>query len=129
MSNKILIVYSCRERPNITEGNVSHDLSAIEDAQQDVEVNTLKISLTENEGVLSSALLSNDQWVQQVFTSFDLEKLNAMKVVGQEEKDKANLLVRLLHDRFYEHVKSIIKSKEKPIHWSMKLAHQKPGSI
>ena len=71
--------------------------------------------------MLPSALLSNEQLVQQAFTLFYLEKLNAMKVVGQEDEDEADLFMGMLCDRFHDHIKSRIESKARHTHWSMKL--------
>jgi len=48
---------------------------------------------------------------------FDLDKLGVTfnSNMSQDDKDKANLLVRILRDRFNEHVKRQIQNKAKRV--------------
>ena len=50
-----------------------------------------------------------------VVSMFDLDKLGVTfnSNMSQDDKDKANLLVRILRDRFNEHVKRQIQNKAK----------------
>ena len=52
------------------------------------------------------------------------EKLGVGLEVSEEDKAKADLLVKMLRERFHEHLKQRIKDKARRTHWSMKLAYK-----
>ena len=58
-----------------------------------------------------------------LFELFNLEDMGIAEVT-KEEMDKADLLVKLLRERYYPHIKGRIKNKAKHTHWSMKLAYK-----
>lgn len=82
------------------------------------------LTLTEDDMVLPSELLLNERWVKFVMAIFELEKLDISGTVDQEMKDKADLLVKLLQERYKDHVKKRIKTVSRRTHWSMKLAYK-----
>ena len=47
------------------------------------------------------------------------EKLGVGLEVSEEDKAKADLLVKMLRERFHEHLKQRIKDKARRTHWSM----------
>jgi hypothetical protein len=65
------------------------------------------ISLTHDERVLPSTLLSDSLWVQYVIDFLNLENTAAVtSKVSERDKDKANLLSIKLRKQFKSHVKA-----------------------
>ena len=54
--------------------------------------------------VLPSHLLSNDSWVRLVVDLLDLENMNVTTNITQPQKDKADHLVKILQNRFDQHL-------------------------
>ncbi|KAL7552482.1 hypothetical protein ACHAWF_015738 [Thalassiosira exigua] len=121
--NKISIAYGCRELVNHIDGHLPFDLDE-EDPEETIEDNVEVLTLTNDEDILPSQLLSNDAWVRFVVQLFDLDKLQLADVTCQSTKTKADLLARLLRERFKDHIKHRIKSPSRRSHWSMKLAYK-----
>jgi len=124
---KTRIAFDCRTVPNCLLGRHPHDLSEdvmMEEQEQSPAWRVLLISLADEEEVLPSKLLSNELWVEYVVNLFDLDKLGVGLEVSEEDKTKADLLVKMLRERFHEHLKQRIKDKARRTHWSMKLAYK-----
>ena len=125
--NKISIAFNCIGKPNLVEGNIPYDLSNEVVEEEDEAASsfiTEVLTLTEDDMVLPSELLSNERWVKFVMAIFELEKLDISGTVDQEMKDKADLLVKLLQERYKDYVKKRIKTVSRRTHWSMKLAYK-----
>lgn len=120
---KIRIAYNCLENPNCVEGKLPFDLTVVEDETSEEDFTPTVISLSDDDDVLPSQLLSSEQWVKYVIELFNLEDMGIAEVT-KEEMDKADLLVKLLRERYYPHIKGRIKNKAKHTHWSMKLAYK-----
>jgi hypothetical protein len=82
------------------------------------------IILTEDKTILPSSLLSNIVWVEFVIDFLDLERTSATasKQVSDNDKQKADLLLIKLHERFKSHVKEQMKQSTKQTHWIIKFA-------
>ncbi|EJK76050.1 hypothetical protein THAOC_02207, partial [Thalassiosira oceanica] len=138
----VLIAFESRAMPNRLLGSFPHDLSdegehdddeliEREESALDVEV----VDLSDKEWALPSQLLSNDQWVEQVKSGFnindevvtifdraaDMETEEARSFIGSA-KAKADLLLKILRERYKAHVQNRISKKSKRNHWVMKLA-------
>lgn len=90
--NKISIAFNCIGKPNLVEGNMPYDLSNEVVEEEDEAASsfiTEVLTLTEDDMVLPSELLSNERWVKFVMAIFELEKLDISGTVDQEMKDKA----------------------------------------
>ena len=125
--NKISIAFKCIGKPNLVEGNMPYDLSQELVEEEDEAASTFiteVLTLTKDDEVLPSELLSNEQWVKFVVSIFELEKLDISGAVDQDMKDKADLLAKLLQERYKDHVKKRIKTVSRRTHWSMKLAYK-----
>jgi hypothetical protein len=73
--------------------------------------------------VIPSQLLIDERWVRFVFLLLDLENLNVSMTIGEQQKIKADHLIKILQDRFQEHLIHCIRDKCKRTHWSMQFAY------
>jgi hypothetical protein len=81
------------------------------------------ISLTNDETVLLSTLLCDSLWVKYVIDFLDLERTAAATSdVPASDKEKANLLLIKLCERFKSHVEACVKQAAKQNHWILKFA-------
>jgi hypothetical protein len=71
--------------------------------------------------VLPTQLLSDERWVKFDFCC--LENLNVSMTISEQQKIKANHLVKILQDRFHQHLIHCIRDKCKRTHWSMQFAY------
>lgn len=94
----------------------------LEEEQREWDVTS--ITLGHEKYVLPSTLLSNEAWVQRAIELFDLEKFDVTTDVTQKQKDSADLLVKVLRERYMDHLKHRIRSKSLRTHWTMRLALQ-----
>jgi hypothetical protein len=123
--NRIRVAYDCRSSPNIIEGILPHDLSEVADDDEAEEVRVHLISLSDDEIVQPSALLSNKPWVEYVASLLDLEKICETPTdISSTEKAKADLLLIKLQERFRRHVIMRISQSTKRTHWSLKVAYR-----
>lgn len=133
----ILWAYKCRCKPI----KAAWEASAIEsadgaevDASEPVEneeggdgIAELVISeIADCSGVLPSELLSNPLWVSIVCRLFGVDRPNASQVSGinQEEKDRADMLVKILRLRMKTFTKRRKVSKDRGKHWAIQLANK-----
>jgi hypothetical protein len=84
---------------------------------------TVSLGQDDERRVLPSHLLSDDSWVRLVVDLLDLENMNVTTNISQPQKDKADHLVKILQNRFDEHLVRRIKDKIKRTQWSMKFAY------
>ncbi|EJK66261.1 hypothetical protein THAOC_12831 [Thalassiosira oceanica] len=139
----VLIAFESRSMPNRLMNSFPHDLSEEEhDDDELIEreqsaLNVEVIDLSDKEWALPSQLLSNDQWVEQVKSGFNInyevvtifdraanmETEEATSFIGSA-KAKADLLLKILRERYKAHVQNRISKKSKRNHWVMKLAYK-----
>ena len=121
--NRIRLAFECRTMPNQIEGTLPFDLSGEEDKNEDENYSFHKITLTDNTTILPSTLLSNMAWVTYVIRLLDLETTTDTKTeVSTTEKEKADLLLTKLCERFKVHVKNRVKQAVKKNHWILRFA-------
>lgn len=130
--NKILLAYNCRGKINLKEAKCLHDLSSFhDDEHQDSEGDypTIPlITLEEDAGVMPSQLLRDQEWVNRIKSLFDMEKSLHQEIeVTDTLIEKADLLARMLKQRFKYHVNSRIKNASQRTQRTMKLAFQNLG--
>ncbi len=123
--NKIRLAYDCRTKPNSIEGKYPYELSVL-DVEEDVspDLDPTVVSLGKDNTVLPSDLLGKESWIKLVIELFDLEKLGVTTEVTAQQMEHADLLVKILRDRFREHLDDRVKKKSLHSHWSMKLAYR-----
>jgi hypothetical protein len=81
------------------------------------------ITLTNNDSVLPSTLLSDKSWVSYAINLLNLEKTTgASREISSSDKDKADLPLVKLREQFKEHVNLQVKQVSKRNRWVMKLA-------
>jgi hypothetical protein len=93
--NCIRITFDCRTKSNRIEGTLPFDLSNISDNNNKGN-NWIAhvVTLTDDDSVLPSTLLSDESWVSYVINLLDLEKTTgASREISSSDKDKANLLL------------------------------------
>ena len=75
------------------------------------------VFLGQDNSVLPSDMLSDAAWVQRVIDLFDLGKFNITTEVSQQQKDQADLLVKIERERFREHLSRRLPScvREGPV--------------
>jgi hypothetical protein len=122
--NHIRIAFDCRTKSNRIEGMLPFDLSNISDNNNKGNSWGLHfITLTNNDSVLPSTLLSDKSWVSYAINLLNLEKTTgASREISSSDKDKADLLLVKLRERFKEHINSRVKQVSKRNHWVLKLA-------
>ena len=125
VNSKLLMAFNCRNMPNLIEGKLPHDLSnstTTEDKSLSVKV----ITLTDDEGILPSKLLSDPRWVKQLMNLFDMEKWISPNDIDidNKTKERADMLVKMLRLRCKHHLKVRIKQKSRRSHWTMKFAYK-----
>ncbi len=83
------------------------------------------VSVGERDGDmgLPSQLLSDERWVRFVILLPNLENLNVLMMISEQQKIKADHLIKILQDRFQQHLIHRIKDKCKRTHWSMHFAY------
>jgi hypothetical protein len=122
--NCIRIAFDCRTKSNRIEGTLPFDLSNISDNNN--EGNNWGahfITLTNNDSVLPSTLISDKSWVLYAINLLDLEKTTrALREISSSDKDKADLLLVKLCERFKKHVNLRVKQVLKRNHCVLKLA-------
>jgi hypothetical protein len=80
--------------------------------------------LCQDETILPSELLSNDEWLHCMCQLFDVELLVSPVLVSEDLKEKGNYLVKLLQGRLKSFPKRRIASEAKRQHWAIKLAYK-----
>jgi hypothetical protein len=125
--NKILIAFDCRQIKNSIGSNIPQDTEISNDENQSIvdQLGVFAVSLRERDGdmVLPSQLLSDERWVRFVVLLLDLENLNVSMTITEQQKIKADHLIKILRDRFQQHLIRCIKDKCKCTHWSMHFAY------
>ena len=74
--NRTRIAYDCRTLPNLIEDKQPYDLSELvwqEDGDKEAVIMAEVLTLTNDDNVLPSTLLSNKAWVKYTIDLFDLE--------------------------------------------------------
>ena len=123
MRNRIRLAFDCRTMPNQIEGTLPFDLSCEADANEDENYSFHKITLTNNTTIQPSALLSDTAWVTYVIRLLDLETTtDTTTEVSTTEKEKADLLLTKLCERFKVHVNNRVKQAVKKNHWILRFA-------
>jgi hypothetical protein len=121
--NRIRLAFDCRTMQNQIEGTLPFDLSGEADKNEDENYSFHKITLTDNTIIQPSALLSDTAWVTYVIRLLDLETTtNTTTEVSTTEKEKADLLLTKLCERFKVHVNNRVKQAVKKNHWILKFA-------
>ena len=112
--NSILMACNCRTKPNLLEGKSPHSDEELakyteddeeESASTELVVSTVR--LREHDNLLLSELLSSQTWRANVVRLFNLHKIenDLMRIdpsldVSEEVKSKADVLVKILRQRF-----------------------------
>ena len=121
--NRIRLAFECRTMPNQIEGTLPFYLSGEADKNEDENYSFHKITLTDNTTILPSALLSKTAWVTYVIRLLDLETTSDTTTeVTTTEKEKGDLLLIKLRERFKAHVKDRVKQAAKKNHWILRFA-------
>jgi hypothetical protein len=122
--NCIRITFDCRTKSNRIEGTLLFDLSNISDNNnKGNNWSVYVITLTNDYSVLPSTLLSDESWVSYAINLLDLEKTTgASREISSSDKDKADLLLVKLRERFKDHVNLRVKQVSKRNNWVLKLA-------
>ncbi len=117
MRNRIRIAFDCRTKSNRIEGMLPFDLSNISDnSNKGNNWGSHFITLTNNDSVLPSTLLSDKLWVLYAINLLDLEKTTgASREISSSDKNKADLLLVRLREQFKEHVNLRVKQVSKRI--------------
>jgi hypothetical protein len=94
-----LIAFDCRQIKNSIGGSLPHDTEINNDENQSItdQLGIFAVSLGERDGdmVLPSQLLSDERWVRFVFLLLDLENLNVSMTISEQQKIKADHLVKI----------------------------------
>ncbi len=118
--NKIRIEFDCRGLRKTFSSDMPYNigLSDEEDSLAVDKLGILEVSLGWDgvERVLPSHLLSDGKWVRLVVNLLDLEKMNVTTSITHQQKDKADRLVRILQNRFEQHLVHQINDKIKRTH-------------
>ena len=124
--NRIRLAFDCRTMPNIIEGALPFDLSDQADVTEADNSSFHKITLTEDSTIFPSTLLSDTAWVTYVIRLLDLETTSDTTTeVTTTEKEKGDLLLIKLRERFKAHVKDRVKQAAKKNHWILRFAFKK----
>jgi hypothetical protein len=126
--NKIRIAFDCRMFKNVLVGNMPFDINTIKGDIVGPGVDQLcivNVSLgqTNDDRVLPSHLLSEENWVRLAINLLGLKDMNVMSIITEQQKVKADHLLKILQDRFQQHLVAQIKNKTKRTHWSMIFAY------
>jgi hypothetical protein len=126
LKNRIRLAFNCRMMPNKIEAVLPFDLSDEQPYNDEAEKYRVhQITLTDDETVLPSKLLSDSLWVKYVISFLDLEMTAAATSnVSASNKEKADLLLIKLREQFKSHVKARVKQSLKQNHWVLKFAYK-----
>ncbi len=123
---KILIAFDSRVLKNVFTDSLPYNITMTDkvDGSAIDQLGILSTSLgqEDEERVLPSHLLSDDRWVGLVVDFLDLENMNITKNITHQQKEKADHLVKILQNRFKQHLVRRIKDNIKRMHWSMQFA-------
>ncbi len=121
--NKSRIVFDCRGLRKTFSSDMPYNigLSDEEDGFAVDKIGILEVSLGWDgvERVLPSHLLSDSKWVRLVVNLLDLEEMNMTTSITHQQKDKADRLVKILQNRFEQHLMRRINDKIKRTHWGV----------
>jgi hypothetical protein len=125
LKNRIRLAFDCRMMPNKIEAVLPFDLSDEQPYDDEAEkYHVHQITLTDDETVLPSKLLSDSSWVKYVISFLDLEMTAAATSnVSARDKEKADFLLIKLRERFKSHVKARMKQSSKQNHWVLKFVY------
>jgi hypothetical protein len=98
--NCIRIAFDCNTKSNRIEGTIPFDLSnTSDDNNKGNNWGARFITLTNNDSVLPSTLLSDKSWVLYAIDLLNLEKTTgASREISSSDKDKADLLLVKLRE-------------------------------
>jgi hypothetical protein len=80
---------------------------------------TVSLGQLSQERVLPSHLLSDTNWVTLAIGLLDLKNMNVTSTITEEQKVKADHLMKILQDRFQQHLMAQMENKSTRTHWSM----------
>jgi hypothetical protein len=105
---RIRLAFDCRMMPNKIKAVLPFNLSEEQPYDDEAEKYPVhQITLTNDKTVLSSKLPSDSSWVKYDISFLDLEMTAAATSnVSASNKEKADLLLIKLHERFKSHVKA-----------------------
>jgi hypothetical protein len=83
----------------------------------------VSLGQTNEDRFLPSKLLSEENWVRLAINLLGLEDTNVTSTITEQQKDKADHLLKILQDRFQQHLLARIENKTKRTHWSMIFAY------
>jgi hypothetical protein len=135
VNNRILWAWECRDQPNklaVTNADGSNGETVIESFTPNtanpnnvrMTIAEVEIETEENGGVQPSDLLNCNEWLTTACELFRVDMTIADRIdnITQEDKDKADLLVRILRGRMNAFMKKRNVSKDKRSHWAIRLA-------
>ena len=124
--NRIRVAFDCRTEPLYLEDKMPHDIT--DEVDEDDEEESLRghhIDLAQNESIWPSTLLSNSCWVKYAVELFDIDKVVEVPTeISTGDKSKADLLLKILRERYNTHLKTRVASPTKRKHWSLDLAFE-----
>jgi hypothetical protein len=95
-----LIAFDYRQIKKSIGGTLPHDTEINNDENQSItdQLGVFAVSLGERDGdmVLPSQLLSDERWVRLIFLLLDLENLNVLMAISEQQKIKADHLVKII---------------------------------
>ena len=125
--NSILVAYQCRMKKNLLEGKQPHSTEEIErcvdPVSEDAELNFTLVKIGSGVQLLAaSKLLQSPMWRANAIRLFDLD-FDVESNVSEDLLSKADVLLRILSQRFKTYLKDRVTVKAKRAHWSMELAY------
>jgi hypothetical protein len=109
--NKIRIAFNCRMMKNVLVDTMPFDINTVNGDVVGSGVDQL--------GIVN--VYKN--WVTLAISLLDLENMNVMSTITDKQEDKADHLLKILQDRFQQHLMARIDNKIKRTQWSMIFAH------
>jgi hypothetical protein len=107
--NKIRIAFDCRMLKNVLIDTMPFDINTINEdvvgsGVDQLGIVTVLLGQSSQEKVLPSHLLSDTNWVILAIGLLDLENMNVTSTITEEQKVKADHLMKILKDRFQQHL-------------------------
>jgi hypothetical protein len=105
----IRITFDCRMLKNVLVDTMLFDINTINgdvdgSGIDQLGIVTISLGLANQERVLPSHLLSDTNWVTLAIGLLDLENMNVTSTITDKQKDKADHLMKILQDRFQQHL-------------------------
>ncbi len=116
--NKIRIAFDCRMLKNVLVDNMPFNINAINSdvvgsGVDQLYIVNVSIGQANEDRVFPSHLLSEEYWVRWAINLLGLEDMNVMSTITEQQKVKADHLLKILQDRFQQHLVARIRNKTK----------------